>query len=111
MRFAQWLKPPRRTLAIFLGLMSLFGGALAWPGWQWLEQDRALERQRVQERLEHAADAMAAEAPASHPRLGAISWNPGGTMVLASGGPEKTRPRTYEHWILRDFLPKSDAGK
>jgi WD40 repeat protein len=49
----------------------------------------------------------AAEAPASHPRLGAISWNPGGTMVLASGGPEKTRPRTFEHWTLKNFLPKS----
>jgi hypothetical protein len=41
--------------------MLVFGGALAWLGWQLLEQDRSLERQRVQERLEQAADYMAAE--------------------------------------------------
>ena len=61
MRFAHWLEPPRRTLAVFLALMLVFGGALAWLGWQLLEQDRALERQRVQERLEQAADSIAAE--------------------------------------------------
>jgi signal transduction histidine kinase len=30
--------------------------ALAWLSWRLLEQDRALENQRIQERLEHAAD-------------------------------------------------------
>jgi Tol biopolymer transport system component len=33
---------------------------LAWLSWQLLEQDRALENQRIQERLEHAADLIAA---------------------------------------------------
>jgi len=47
-----------------------------------------------------------ADAPASHPRLGEIMWHPGGTMILASGGPEKTQPRTYEHWVMENFLPK-----
>jgi signal transduction histidine kinase len=61
MRFAYWLGPPRRTLVVFLGLMLVFGGVLAWLGWRLLEQDRSLERQRVQERLEQAADYMAAE--------------------------------------------------
>jgi len=51
-----WLRPPRRTLAVFLGLMLVLGGALGWLGWQWLKQDHALERQRRQERLESAAD-------------------------------------------------------
>jgi len=60
MWLALWLQPPRRTLAVFLCLMLVLGGALGWLGWQLLKQDRALEGQRVQERLELAADNMAA---------------------------------------------------
>jgi signal transduction histidine kinase len=60
MGLAIWLRPPRRTLTVFLGLMLVLGGALGWLGWQLLKQDRALERQRMQERLELAADHMAA---------------------------------------------------
>lgn len=56
MSIRQWLQPPRSILLIFLGIMSVCGGALGWLGWQLLEQDRSLERQRVQERLEKAAD-------------------------------------------------------
>jgi signal transduction histidine kinase len=40
--------------------MFVLGGALGWLGWQLLKQDRALEGQRLQERLELAADHMAA---------------------------------------------------
>jgi signal transduction histidine kinase len=40
--------------------MLVLGGALGWLGWQLLKQDRALEGQRMQERLELAADHMAA---------------------------------------------------
>ena len=61
MGLAVLLRPPGRTLLIFLCLMLVFAGALGWLGWQWLKQDRALERQRLQERLELAADHMAAE--------------------------------------------------
>jgi len=60
MGLAHWLRPPRRTLAVFFGLMLVLGGALGWLGWQWLKQDRALEGQRLQESLELAADQMAA---------------------------------------------------
>lgn len=60
MGLALWLRPPRRTLAVFLCLMLVLGGALGWLGWQFLKQDRALEGQRLQERLELAADHMAA---------------------------------------------------
>ena len=60
MWFAHWLEPPRRTLAVFLGLMLVFGGTLGWLGWRLVEQDRSLERQRVQERLEQSADSIAA---------------------------------------------------
>jgi len=40
--------------------MLVFGGAMGWLGWQLIEQERSLESQRVQERLERAADHMAA---------------------------------------------------
>jgi len=60
MGLALWLRPPRRTLTIFLCLMLVLGGALGWLGWRLLKQDRALEGQRLQERLELAADHMAA---------------------------------------------------
>ena len=52
-----------------------------------------------------------AAAPASRPRLGEIMWHPNGTMILASGGAEKTQPRTYEHWVMENFLPKPKAVK
>ena len=60
MGLARWFRPPGRTLAVFLCLMLVLGGALGWLGWQLLKQDRALEGQRTQERLELEADRMAA---------------------------------------------------
>jgi signal transduction histidine kinase len=51
-----WLHPPHRLLALFLAGTLLLCGSLGWLGWRLQEQDRALERQRAQERREHAAD-------------------------------------------------------
>jgi len=59
MGLAGRLRPPSRTLGVFLGLMLILGGALGWLGWQWLKQDRALEGQRLRARLELAADQVA----------------------------------------------------
>jgi len=39
--------------------MLILGGALGWLGWRLLAQERALEKQRIQERLEQAADRIA----------------------------------------------------
>ena len=91
MRLARWLRPPGRTLTVFLCLMLVLGGTLGLLGWQLLKQDRALEGQRVQERVELAADQMAAALQRSlaelesHlnfvPGLGAKA-PPDGVMVL-----------------------------
>ncbi len=56
--FLDWQppQPQRRVLVVFLGLAVVFTGVLSWLGWPLLAQDRSLERQRVQERLEQAAD-------------------------------------------------------
>ena len=56
MLLAQWFRPPRRTLVVFLGLMLVLGSALAWLGWQVIERDRLVERGQVQERVERSAD-------------------------------------------------------
>jgi threonine/homoserine/homoserine lactone efflux protein len=52
----EWFRPPRAVLALFICLMTACGLALGWLGWQVLVQDRAVEAQRRQERLESAAD-------------------------------------------------------
>jgi signal transduction histidine kinase len=56
----EWLRAPSHLLVAFLGVTLVPAAILGWLGWQLLEQDRALERQRVQERLEQAADRVAA---------------------------------------------------
>ena len=50
------LRPEYRVLAVFLGTMFALGGALTWLCWRILQLDRELESQRLQERLEQAAD-------------------------------------------------------
>ena len=56
MSFAFSSGPPRRLAALFLALTLAPAAGLVWLGWRLLEQDRALEAQRAQERREHAAD-------------------------------------------------------
>jgi signal transduction histidine kinase/predicted negative regulator of RcsB-dependent stress response len=56
----EWLKPPRNLL-LFLVLLTLVSvSALAWFGWRLLSQERLVEAQRDQQRLEEAADRIAA---------------------------------------------------
>jgi len=57
---ALWFQPPRRVLVLFVVVTMVPATALAWLSWQLLKQDRALESQRLQERLDHAADLIAA---------------------------------------------------
>jgi signal transduction histidine kinase len=51
-----WFQPPRRVLTGFLLVVVACVGALAWLGYRLLDQDRALEAQRVRDQLEIAAD-------------------------------------------------------
>jgi signal transduction histidine kinase len=48
-------------VVLFLGITLILLGALAWLGWRLFQQDRALEQQRVRDRLENAADIVATE--------------------------------------------------
>jgi len=59
MVWKEWFRPPRRVLTGFLAVVVACLGTLAWLGHRLLDQDRALEEQRGQEHLEHAADLVA----------------------------------------------------
>lgn len=57
MKVRFWLS--HRPLILFLVFAIILSGVLGWLGWRMLEQDRALENQRRQEKLESAADLVA----------------------------------------------------
>ncbi len=57
-----WLKPPRSLLALLFLVTLVSVSALGWFGWKLLDQERVVEAQRDRERLEQAADRVAAIA-------------------------------------------------
>ncbi len=105
MPLAQWFRAPRRTLTVFVGLMIVLGSALGWLGWQVIERDRLVERGRVQDRVELAADhitaalqhslADLARRAAAADRDPAPADLPDGVVVLrATPGSLTVRPAT-----------------
>src|ERR1700756_185109 len=55
-----WFRSPRYLLTLFLSIMLVLAASFGWLSWRLLKQDRALESQRIQERLDNAADLIAA---------------------------------------------------
>jgi two-component system, OmpR family, phosphate regulon sensor histidine kinase PhoR len=60
MPLREWLKPPKSLLLILFLLTLVSISAVAWFGWKLLELERVVDAQRAQERLEQAADQVAA---------------------------------------------------
>jgi signal transduction histidine kinase len=56
MPLREWLRPPRKLLAILFLVTLVSVSALGWFGWKLLDQERAVEAQRAREGLEQAAD-------------------------------------------------------
>jgi hypothetical protein len=56
MAIRDWLKPPRRLIALFLLVTLVPSLALVASGWRLLEQDRALSLSQFAEGREQAAD-------------------------------------------------------
>lgn len=56
MWFNHWFRTSRHLLILFLAIVLVLAASLGWLSWRFLEQDRALENQRIQERLDNAAD-------------------------------------------------------
>jgi len=99
MRLRNWFRPPRHVLAIFLAVAVVSAGALGWLAWLLLEQDRALELQRRQERLERVADRAVAVMQSAladlELRLGSAQVTlppPGILMVSLGSGNVVARP-------------------
>ena len=61
MHMRDWLRPPRNLLVLFLGTTLVLTARLGWLGWRLLQQDRAVEAQHIRDRLDSAADLIAAE--------------------------------------------------
>lgn len=100
----QWLKPPRTLLLALFVLTLVAVSALAWFGRSLLEQERAVENQRAEERQEQAADRIATklrEALAeSGERLGYWILNPpadakpaDGVLLISDAGALTVAPR------------------
>ena len=59
MWLSRWFRSPRYLLTLFLAIMLVLAVTLGWLGWRLLEQDRSLQNQRAQQRLDDAADLLA----------------------------------------------------
>src|SRR5262250_1266773 len=60
MSLSLWFRSPRYLLTLFVSIMLVLAASLSWLSWRLLRQDRALESQRSQERLDNAADLIGA---------------------------------------------------
>jgi signal transduction histidine kinase len=114
MTTSRHLEAPARLLLLFLVLAAVPLTALGWLGWRLLDQDRALERQRVRERLANDAGLLAAE---SERTLGA--WEallaggvrsaaaspPGGVFLVSS-----SKGVLYREGAPLPYYPAVDSG-
>lgn len=60
MSLSEWFGPPRHLLVLFLAVMLVLVAALGWLSWRFVQQDRELESQRIQEHLDYTADLIGA---------------------------------------------------
>jgi signal transduction histidine kinase len=61
MSILHWLRPPRHLLVLFVGTTFALLAGLGWLGWRSVQQDRAVEVQRIRARLEASTDLIAVE--------------------------------------------------
>ncbi len=95
----------RRLPALFVAVMLVPAAALAWLGWRWLEQDRALEAQRARERQERtlqSAERMLDDREPSPPD--------GAVMVVIRPQSIELFPRTrLLYYPFLEALPEAPA--
>jgi signal transduction histidine kinase len=105
--------PPRTLLAAIVGITVIPLALLLWLGWRFLEQDRILERQQAQDRLERSADlvigAIQRSVSASEQRLatGAAEWPEGAVVLTFERGRIEAHPRNRVAYLpLRPPAPE-----
>ncbi len=113
MGIREWSGGPRRVLALFLVMTIVPGAALAWLGWSLLEQDRALENQRVQGKLELVADRAVSILERAlddlQPLLIGTTEIPDGVIEL-SGGHDSLTARPESRLLYYPVLPASQEA-
>lgn len=111
MKLAEWLRPPRAVLTLFMGLMAVCALALGWLGWQVLVQDRAVEAQRQRDQLESAADrAVAAMERAFGSADALVTIAPNGDLEVAPNGRlAYVPPQTALNPIRPDLFADAEA--
>ena len=95
MPLREWFRPPRHLLLVLLLLTVASVSALLWSGWKLTEQESAVEAQRNRERLEQAADRIAA-------LLRATLAETGERLAAAAAGssPADITPETGQSLLL-----------
>jgi signal transduction histidine kinase len=83
----KWLKPPHTPLTILFLLTLVSVSALAWFGWKLFDQERIVETQRAQDRLEQTADQMTATV------RGALAETGERLSAWVSAAPPEGEPR------------------
>jgi signal transduction histidine kinase len=93
MKVHKWLRPPRHVLAIFVVVAIVSAAALTGLVWLLLQQEKAVEMQRTQERVQQAADHAAAVTQAVLADLDRAPEPPEGVvLVRIAGGNVGVRP-------------------
>src|SRR6266536_2658248 len=91
--------PPRSLVALIVGITVVPLATLLWLGWRLLDQDRMLEGQQAQQRVERAADlavaALQRGLSLSEQRLAAGSerWPAGAAAVTFRDGRVEAFPK------------------
>jgi hypothetical protein len=108
------LQPPRRVLALFVAVAVVSMSALVWLSWRLLRQDRALEDQRIQERLERAADLITTSLDLGLSRIEAglsALADPGSEALSVVFGPREIETLPRGRLLYYPFVPQATRGR
>jgi signal transduction histidine kinase len=111
MPLLDWFRPPRHLLTFYLAGTIAAASALAWLGWRLLDQERALEAQRAQERLEITADRVVAHFQRSLNELEMQLTEAGGTLpedtVVLAVARRTVQARPSDRLVFYPFLAET----